>query len=139
MKKRKNYFTLFKTVCFTFLFTLLLGTVISNIDVYAASSESNTADTQSIQPREMLTYEVVTLTDDEQIEIATMLTVRDFGTSKQIISVGSSRVYSWYGGVDDGSIQILNGKIKNNGEYAVVDVLYESRGKTKLAHAYVYP
>lgn len=137
MKKQK-LFTLFKTICFTSLFTLL-GTVIGSSNVYAASSDIIVADTQSVQPREMLTYEVVTLTDDGKLDIATTITARDFGTSKQIISIGSSRVYSWYGGVDGDTIQILKGTIKNNGKYAVVDVLYEYRGETQLAHAYVYP
>lgn len=139
MKKGKNCFTLFKTICFTFLFTLLLGTMISSTDVYAASSDSSIANTRYIQPREMLTYEVDTLTANELITIATTITVRDFGTSKQIISVGSSRVTSWYSEVDDGSIQILDGEIRNNGKYAVIDVLYKSGGDTQLTHAYVYP
>lgn len=113
--------------------------MISSTDVYAASSDSSIANTQYIQPREMLTYEVDTLTANELITIATTITVRDFGTSKQIISVGSSRVTSWYSEVDDGSIQILDGEIRNNGKYAVIDVLYKSGGDTQLTHAYVYP
>lgn len=139
MKKEKNCFTLLKTVCFTFLFTLLLGTVINSTDAYAASSDSSATDTQSIQPREMLTYEAYARTANNLITIATTITVRDFGTSKQIISVGSSRVDSWYSEVDDGSIQILDGEIRDNGKYAVIDVLYKSLGDTKLTHAYVYP
>lgn len=113
--------------------------MISSSNVYAASSDISPTATQSIQPREMLTYEAYALTADEQITIATTITVRDFGTSKQIIYVGSSRVDSCYSGIDETTIQILDGKIKNNGEYAVVDVLYEYRGETKLTSAYVYP
>lgn len=139
MKKEKNCFTLLKTICFTLLFTLLLGTVVSSTDVYATSSNNSTADTHTIQPREMLTYEVDARTENDLITIATRITVRDFGTSKKIISIGSSRVTSWYSEVDDGSIQILDGEISTDGDYAIINVLYKSRGMTKVTYAYVYP
>ena len=92
-----------------------------------------------IQPREVLTYEVVVDTEDERFSVRATISVHDYGTSKKIVAVRNVRLHGWDLAVDYNTISVKLAGIEPDGSYALVVITFMEEGYSAEALAYIYP
>ena len=92
-----------------------------------------------IQPREVLTYDVVVNTENNRVAIRATITVQDYGTSKKIVAVRNLKFHGCDGDIDYSTITIKLAGVEPDGSYAVVMVDYMEDGVLVGTLAYIYP
>lgn len=92
-----------------------------------------------IQPREVLTYEVVVDTEDERFSVRATISVQDYGTSKKIVAVRNVWLHGWDLAVDYNTISVKLAGIEPDGSYALVVITFMEEGYSAEALAYIYP
>ena len=107
---------------------------VQGAEYYEKSDNMNT-----IQPREVLTYEVVADTEDERFSVRATISVQDYGTSKKIVAVRNVRLHGWDLAVDYSTISVKLAGIEPDGSYALVTINYMQGGLLAESLAYIYP